>query len=52
MKTLLYIILALLIAFDVFYLVDPFVSDIVSIFIATIVITVFVGSYRKFEKRL
>jgi len=52
MKTILYIILALLIAFAVFYLADPFFSDTLSILIATIVVTVFAGSYRKFEKRL
>ena len=52
MKTLLYIILALLIAFAVFYLVDPFFSDTLSILIATIVITIFAGFYRKYEKHL
>lgn len=52
MKTLLYIILALLIGIMVIYLVDPFVSDTLSILIATIVLTVFAGFYRKFEKSL
>ena len=52
MKTLLYIILALLIAFAVLHLAEPFVSDNLSILIATIVITIFAGFYRKFEKRL
>lgn len=51
MKTILYIILALLIGFAVIYLVDPFFSDTLSILIATIVITIFAGFYRKFEKR-
>ncbi|WLD22902.1 hypothetical protein NU10_09235 [Flavobacterium dauae] len=51
MKTILYIILALLIGFAVIYLVDPFFSDTLSILIATIVITIFAGFCRKFEKR-
>lgn len=51
MKTLLYIILALLIGIGVIYLVDPFFSDTLSIIIATIAITIFAGFYRKFEKK-
>jgi len=50
MKTLIYIILSLLIAITVFYLVDPYVSNSVSILIATIVVTIFAGFYRKLEK--
>lgn len=51
MKTILYIIIALIIGFTVLYLVDPFVNDTLSILIAAIIITIFAGYYRKWEKR-
>lgn len=50
MKTVIYIILALLISFKVFYLLKPYLNDTISIIIATIVITIFAGFYRRFEK--
>jgi len=51
MKTVIYIISALLISFIVFYLVDPFVSDTISILIATVVVIIFAGFYRKLERK-
>jgi len=51
MKTLIYIILSLLIAITVFYLLKPYVNDTISIIIATILVTIFAGFYRKLEKR-
>jgi len=51
MKTVIYIILALLIAVTVFYLLKPYVNDTISIIIATIVVSIFAGLYRKLEKK-
>ena len=51
MKTVIYIILALLISFIVFYLLKSYVNDTTSIIIATIIITIFAGFYKKIEKR-
>lgn len=51
MKTVIYIILALLIAIAIFYLLKPYVNDTISIIIATIIVIVFASFYKRFEKR-